>query len=529
MIGYHIHNVLIVDGGGGEPYNGDLLTRGDAIEAILPPSSPLREGYTPVDADSKLLCPGFIDMHSHSDLQVLRSSSMPEKIGQGITTEVVGNCGIGVFPANKGSRFLQELSSDVLGSYPEAGWPSFSDYRQAWEKQGSGTNMAFLQAHSTLRRYSMTGSVNRPANEIEIERMCSYLGKSLEEGCIGMSSGLYYAPCIFAEEKELLRLLEVLASFGSLFSVHMRCEGSDIIASLKEVLSLAERSGVRLEISHLKIIGKKNQHLVDQVLSLIEQSRKQGLDVQFDQYPYTYGSTSLFSFLPPSFLHLPRKELQPLLGDPEARKTIQREMENPQGWDSLADLCGWDQVRILRLESNSRYEQMSITEIAEKRNSDPWNTFFDLLQAEKGIALMTDVTQSEETLQKILCHPLMCFGTDALYTGSLAHPRSYQAAVHLLYQYGKRNQVLPVEGLVARMSGRPAKRLGLTDRGKLEKGYKADLVLLDWERLKDNSDPAHPDAASEGISLVMVNGQIAYKDGIGTGSRSGRIILTRSG
>ncbi len=268
-------------------------------------------------------------MHGHSDLEVLRNPPMRSKIGQGITTEVAGNCGIGgVFPpCQTGSVFLQELcGGDVLGAYPDSGWRSFTSYKQQWK---SGTSMAFLQAHSTLRRESMEGNVNRKATDAEIARMCSFLKESLEAGCLGMSTGLYYAPCIFAEEKELLALLKVVAEYNRLFAVHMRCEGSGILAAINEVLSLAERTGVKLEISHLKVIGKKNQYLVGEALSLIEQARERGgLDVQFDQYPYTFGSTSLFSLLPPSYLRLPpREELQSLLKDASVRKKIRRAMD----------------------------------------------------------------------------------------------------------------------------------------------------------------------------------------------------------
>ncbi|MCW4013286.1 MAG: amidohydrolase family protein, partial [Candidatus Bathyarchaeota archaeon] len=301
-----------------------------------------------------------------------------------------------------------------------------------------------------------------------------------------MSTGLYYAPCIFAEEKELLALLKVVAEYNRLFAVHMRCEGSGILAAINEVLSLAERTGVKLEISHLKVIGKKNQYLVGEALSLIEQARERGLDVQFDQYPYTFGSTSLFSLLPPSYLRLPREELQSLLKDASVRKKIRRAMDHPEGWDSIAELCGWDQVSILSLESNKQYEMMSLNEIARERGSDPYNAFFDLLQEEKGTALMIDVTQSEDSLKKILSHPLMCFGTDALYAGPLSHPRSYQSTLHLLDCYGKQEKVLPLHSLIARMTGKPAKRLGLQDRGLIKAGYKADLVLLDWQHLAEH-------------------------------------------
>lgn len=355
--------------------------------------------------------------------------------------------------------------------------------------------------------------------------MCLYLQQSLEEGCIGLSSGLYYAPCIFADTKELLALLSVVKSFDRLFCVHMRCEGSEILSSIQEVLNLARQSGVKLQISHLKVIGKKNQNLVPHMLSLIEEARVEGVDVMFDQYPYEYGSTSLFSLLPPPYLKLSRSELQQELGSKTERNTIKAMMEEGRGWDSIAELCGWEEIKVLVLQSNPRYEGMTMAEIAAMRNQDPYEAFFDLLAEEGGSALMTDVTQSQDSIKRILSHPLMCFGTDALYAGQKAHPRSYQAALHLLERYWKQEPVLSLEQLIAKMTSCGAKRLGLADRGLVSKGYKADLVLFDPVELADRSDDGHPDAPFNGLRLVMVNGTVAFQNGRYTDSTSGSILL----
>lgn len=355
--------------------------------------------------------------------------------------------------------------------------------------------------------------------------MCLYLQQSLEEGCIGLSSGLYYAPCIFADHKELLALLSVVASFDRLFSVHVRCEGSDILDSIQEVLDLARLSGVKLQISHLKVIGKKNQRLVTSMLALIEQARVEGVDVQFDQYPYEYGSTSLFSLLPPPYLKLGRSELKSALGSESERRIIKAMMEEGKGWDSIASLCGWDDIKVLVLNSNPQYEGLSMNEVAQLRNQDPYEAFFDVLVQEEGSALMTDVTQSQDSIKRILSHPLMCFGTDALYAGQKAHPRSYQAALHLLERYWKQEPVLSLEQLIAKMTSCGAKRLGLADRGLVSKGYKADLVLFDPVELADRSDDGHPDAPFNGLRLVMVNGTVAFQNGRYTDSTSGSILL----
>lgn len=500
----------VIDGNKTPGFYADVVVEGDTITKILRAGSVQSE--TALSCSGLVLCPGFVDMHGHSDVHVLKNPTVNEKLRQGITTEVCGNCGIGLFPSTGQRTLLDDLASDVLGTYEKRSFRDFNAYLQALKEKGSGINMAFLQAHSTLRSFVMEGGANRRADKTEVSRMCKELERSLSQGCLGFSSGLYYAPCLFADDYEILSLLKTVAEFDRLFSVHIRCEGNEAPASVLQVLSYAQKAKVRLQISHLKVIGKRNQHLVPQVLKLIEDAHSDGLDVQFDQYPYTYGSTSLFSLLPPSYVRLERATLQSLLGDENTRKQIQEQMENPEHYDSIVFLCGWDQIRILALSSNSQYEGMTIAEIAAMRKQNPYDAFFDLLKEERGTALMTDVTQSHASIKQILCHPLMCFGTDALYAGMKAHPRSYQAAIHLLDRYWKQEEVLPLESLIAKMSSNGAKRLGLSDRGYIQEGCKADLVLIDTKSLKDCSDASHPDKVSKGIKLVMVNGKVAYTE-----------------
>lgn len=354
--------------------------------------------------------------------------------------------------------------------------------------------------------------------------MCRLLQQSFEEGCIGFSSGLYYAPCLFADRRELLELLRVTEQHDRLFAVHLRCEGNDVLSAIEEVLDLARLTGVRLQISHLKAVGRVNQILVPQMLTMLENARMEGIDVSFDQYPYEYGSTSLFSLLPPLYLRLSREDLQKLLESPKERAAIKEEMQDPDGWDSLYELCGWDNITVIALDGNRQYEGMTLTEIASIRGQGPFDSFFDLLMQEKGTALMTDITQSQDSLKRILSHPLMCFGTDALYAGEKTHPRSYQAALHLLDRYWKQQGLLPLELLISKMTSVPASRLGLTDRGMIVQGYKADLVIFDPLTLEDNSTVRDPTAKPDGMVLVMVNGKLAFFEGEPTGVCSGSLL-----
>ncbi len=523
---YFFRNATIVDGSAQDSFVGDVAIKDDMIVKVSQ-GGDIPSG-TAFDATGLVLCPGFIDIHGHSDLEVLKNPSMDPKILQGITTEVAGNCGIGVYPLSDENVALYEQVQDVLGHYSPYAWKSFAEYAKVWDQGGSGTNMAFLQAHSPLRFFALGGNANRPATAAEVNVMCRMLEKSFMEGCIGFSSGLYYAPCLFADRRELLELLRVTKKYGRYFAVHMRCEGNDVLQAIEEVLDLARHTGVRLEISHLKAVGRVNQILVPKMLAMIEQARMEGIDVLFDQYPYEYGSTSLFSLLPPHYLRLNREDLQKLLQSPKERAAIKEEMQDPDGWDSLYELCGWDNITVMALDTNKQYEALTLTEIASLRSQGPFDSFFDLLMAEKGTALMTDITQSQDSIKRILSHPLMCFGTDALYAGEKTHPRSYQAAVHLLDRYWKQQDLLPLEMLISKMTSEPAARLGLSDRGKIMQGYKADLVIFDPLSLKDNSTESDPMAKPDGMVLVMVNGKLSFFEGEPTGVCSGTLLKSYS-
>ena len=517
-------NATVIDGSGDKPYGADVLVRGDTIVSVVPFSDlPASEADEVIDATGKVLCPGFMDMHAHSDLELIRHPSMTYKIQQGITFDLSGNCGIGVYPWRPefAPRFF-----DIIGHYDNWNWVDFSTYAERLSGTGTGINCGFLQSHSCLRINAIDGNPNRAATELEIDRMCAMLEKSLEQGCFGFSSGLYYAPCMYAERDEITALLSVVKKHDAVFAVHHRCEGDDILPSIDEILSYVRETGVRLEISHLKAIGRKNQTKVPEVLEKIHRMRDEGFDIAFDQYPYEYGSTSLFSLLPPDYLRLTPQDLSAVLEktktDRALRDSIVSEMMDPNGWDSIAELCPWEDISVVTMESTPEVNGMDMADIARQMGMDPFDALFHLLAKEKGYALMSDVTQSPEALRMIFEDPLMCFGTDALYTGPFAHPRSANGAIHILYERCVQ-QKYPFEEVIRKMTHEVASRLRIRDRGLVREGFKADLVLFDPVTLKDNSDMAHPFVMCTGLEAVMVNGEFAFRDGKLTESLSGRV------
>ena len=511
-----LKNGLIMDGKGGKGYKADIAVFSSTIALIT--NSDISRGKKVIDCSGKIVAPGFIDSHTHSDFLLLSDPSASYRVGQGITTDISGNCGIGVFPYK--NPVLKDYVKDVLGEWKDWKWNDFTTYKEYLMRKGIGCNEAFLVSHTALRAYVMGSDSLREAKDEEIEAMCSLLSDELDKGAIGFSSGLYYAPCVFASRNEILSLLNVVASKNKVFSVHHRSEGRGCVESLIEVLDLAKESGVRLEVSHLKAIGKENEKNIDVMLDLVERYRREGVDVKFDVYPYTFGSTSLFSLLPPRVLAYSRLEQRMALSLESERRVIKDEIMNPDGWDSVYPMVGPEAIKALYLSTHPEYNGMTLSEIAGiKELKDPLDALFDILGDETGLAVMTDVTETEESLEKIMSHPLMCFGTDSLYSSPLPHPRSFHSTVHFLKKYVLERKLFTMEEAIRRMTGETAERFGLKDRGVIEEGKAADITVFDPERLGEVDE-----RRNRGFSLVLVNGKIALKDDIVTGETGGKVL-----
>ncbi len=508
-----LKNGLVLDGRGSAPKKANVAVFSDSIALVT--DNDIARARTVIDCSGKYIAPGFIDSHCHTDFLVLRDPKAEARIGQGITTDVTGNCGIGVFPYT--DPILKDMVKDVLGEWNDWSWTDFSSMKRYYLEKKIGVNELFLVSHTALRVAAMGSDCRREATEEEIDRMCSILRSQLRAGAAGFSSGLYYSPCVYSTEEELYRILCTVKEEGKIFTVHHRTEGNGCLESLREVLDVSLRSGVRLEVSHLKAIGGPNQGEAEKMLSLIDEYRKNGLDVKFDQYPYTFGSTSLFSLLPPRVLAFSRLEQRMALSLESERETIKKEILTDRTWDSIYPLVGPENIFALFLSSSPEYNGMSLKAIADRMGlSDPLDALFDILRDETGLAVMTDTTETEETLEKIMVHPLMCFGTDSLYSSPLPHPRSYHSTVDFLSKYVRDRKLLTLEEAVRRMTGETASRFGLTDRGILDEGYRADIVVFDLDRLKANDD-----YTNEGIECVILNGRIA--------SYKGEILYTGEG
>ncbi len=493
-----IEGATIVDGYWSTPYIGSVAVVGDTIAHVSSCKSN-HDAKRVIDGSGKFLIPGVIDVHSHSDLFHLKEEPFVHKIKMGVTTEVVGNCGIGAFPSS--SLYpLGALNVDVLGY--EDQYESLEEYKKVFALSPPSNNVASMQAHAPLRILAMKGDTRRVATPEEIKKMVSLLERSFQMGCSGFSSGLYYDPCLYASREELLALLKATSQADKIFSVHHRKEGDGVLSSLKEVIDLAKESSVTLQISHLKAIGKRNQQYVPQMLSLITESANDGLSIHFDQYPYEWGATSLASLLPPSILALGEKEKVAYLSDKEKQKDVIWEIEHPDNFDSIISLCSFEHITLLSYEADHSLESKTICEIASLWGMSEYEAFFKLIIDSHGSALMSDITQSDESLEMIMSHPLGMFSTDSIYSGNHYHPRSLSSVTDLFDRFYRQKELLTLSQHIQRMCTLPAKVFKFEKRGVLQDGYKADMILLDFP--EDLSKKSR-------VESVIINGDVAYE------------------
>jgi len=523
-----VEGATVVDGSGAPGSRGDVGIRDDTIVAVGDLSR--EPAGTRLAAPGRVVAPGFIDMHSHSDWRLWVNRRAESKIRQGVTTEVVGNCGFS--PAPAATEHLDELRGFAL--YVPAGmdfaWRSFAEYLRALDREGTALNVVQLVGHGTVRVAAM-GFADRAPDAVELARMERLLDEAMEAGAWGLSTGLIYAPGSYATTGEIATLARIAGRHRGFYASHIRGEGAALLQAVAEAITVGRDGGLPVQVSHLKAAGRPNWGKVASALTLIDTARAEGLDVMADVYPYTASSTTLRTLLPDWALAGGVEAMRARLADPAVRARIRHELEAPPGGQSLLDRVGWDNVMISYCEERKDAEGKRLSEIAAARGEDPITTALELIAAEGAKAYMILFQLDEADLRRALTHPAVMIGSDgsalAPY-GELAagkpHPRSYGTFPRVLGEYVRDQRVLPLAQAIHKMTGLPARRLGLRDRGVIAPGARADLVVFDPRRVADRATYDAPHRYPQGVEHVVVNGRFVVKDGEHTGSLPGRVL-----
>lgn len=527
MLDVVLKNGRVVDGSGTPWYKGEVGIKDDRIVAV---SAAIEvEAAKTVDVKGQVIAPGFIDSHSHDDLYLLENPGGEVKLRQGVTTEVVGNCGLAPVPVNpERLEALRAYVGPVLGETDlNWNWKTYAEFLSRYAAKGVAVNVAFLAAHGPVR-IAVMGFAERAASTVERERMKDLIRQAMEAGALGMSTGLLYAPGCYADLDELVELARVVGEKGGVYVSHIRGEGASLMDSVREALEIGRRAGLPVHISHLKAAGRSNWGKISGVLELLQQSRAAGVDVTCDVYPYTAGSTMLSTLLPPWILEGGVGEMVRRLRESSTRLQVKEELTRPgEGWDNIAHDTGWENIVISSVasEENKRLEGKSIAEVAAERGTTAEDVVLDLLCAENGQVLMVIFLMSDDEVRQVIQSDLSVLGSDGLPSKKgKPHPRFYGSFPRLFAKFVREERALSLERAVQKVTAFPATRFGLEGRGYLKPGMYADITVFDPEQIQDTATYLEPRRYPQGISHVFVNGQHVLENGELRPKLSGRVL-----
>ncbi len=523
----------VVDGTGQPGRRADVGVLGDRIIAVGDLAA-IDDGEvaTVLDVGGRVVAPGFIDPHGHSDGSLFVDGALASHLHQGYTTQLSGNCGDTLAPITPRGREIVELS--LRPSQLVARWETFGEYLDAVAEQSLGPNVAFLVGHGTVRA-AIVGTEARPPTPEEQVAMVAEVEAAIEAGATGLSSGLIYSPGVHAAPDEVETLVTAAARRGGLYATHMRNEADGLFASLDESVAAvrAAGTGARLQVSHLKCGSRAVWGRAGEAVARLEAARADGLDVAADQYPYTAAGTTLASILPPALQALGVDACVAALADPDVRNLIRVEIARGiSGWENVAVDPGWAGLRISFSASFPEWAGRSLADLADELHRDPADLAFDALVADRlDVSVVIDC-MDEADVETIMAVPWIAVCTDAegrrpghpVLDVGRPHPRTYGSTARVLGHYVRDRGILSLETAVAKLSGVPAGRLGLRDRGVVREGAFADLVVFDAATVADEATYTAPARYPTGIDHVVVNGRPAIVDGAETGERPGRLL-----
>ncbi|MGW6059943.1 N-acyl-D-amino-acid deacylase family protein [Streptomyces sp. NPDC055189] len=525
-----IRDARVIDGTGGASYRADVGAHEGRITTIHPEgdAGPRPTGARTIDAQGLALAPGFIDMHAHSDLALLRDPDHSAKAAQGVTLEVIGQDGLSYAPVD--DRTLAQVRQAITGwngdgSDIDFDWRTVGEYLDRLDRQGTAVNAAYLIPQGTVRMYAV-GWDDRPATPAEVERMKQLVAEGMEQGAVGMSSGLTYTPGMYADDSELTELCKVVAQFNGYYCPHHRSYGAGALQAYEEMVNLTRTANCPLHLAHATMNFGVNKGKAPDLLALLDTALASGADITLDTYPYTPGCTTLVAMLPSWASEGGPDSIFARLQDDATAEKIRHHME-VIGADGCHGVpIEWDRIEIsgVSVPGLESFVGKTVAESAAARGEEPWVTARRLLIDDKLGSTILQHVGHEDNVQAIMQHPVHTGGSDGILQGFKPHPRAYGTFPQYLGRYVRELGVLTLEECVAHLTGRPAARLRLPDRGIVREGYRADLVLFDPETVAAGSTFDAPRTLPTGIPHVLIDGKFVMEDGRRTDILAGRSV-----
>ena len=478
-----------------------------------------------IDGSELTITPGFIDMHAHSDLAVISDHEHLAKVTQGVTLEVVGQDGLSYAPTNEQTQ--QEIREQLFGwngNPTNVNWSfkSIAEYLNYVDK-GAAVNVAYLIPHGNVRML-VKGSEPGLATPAELTAMQAIVEQGMKEGAVGLSAGLTYTPAMYADDNELVALNSVVAKFGGYYAPHHRNYGRDFLTAVSDCIEIAKASKAALHLTHCHMSSPQFHGRTDLLFDLLDKGERDGAEITLDSYPYLAGMTYLHALLPSWVQAGGIETMRMRLREPEVRKKVIHELMVTGSDGAHGNTLNFETIVIAGVEKSLEFVGMRFDEAAKRAGKDPVEFYLDFLDAENYKVSAVLHGGHEPNVRSIMQHPKHMVGSDGILVGNRPHPRGYGTFARYLGVYGRDERVLPFEGAVARMTGRPAKRLGLADRGLIKKGYRADLVLLHRDSVIDRSTYESPRTPAAGFVHVWVDGTATLWDGVRTDNLPGRAV-----
>ncbi|MEW6723452.1 MAG: D-aminoacylase [Bacillota bacterium] len=532
-----IKNAVIVDGTGRERYQGSVGITGGIIALVVKGDEEL-VGHRVIDAAGQVVCPGFIDIHSHSDISILANPRAESSLRQGITTEIAGNCGWSMAPVHRasadklGTRLVGGLGGEDAGEHVVWRWNTLGEWLEVVEQKGIGVNLGTFVGQSMVRAYVL-GDEDRIPCQKEMDKMKDLVEQAMIDGAFGLSTGRSYMPGKMASTTEVVELCKVVARYDGLYTTHIFNQDDQVLEATEEVVEIGRRSGCRVQVAHQKVCTKRNWGKAAACLEIMEKGQARAVDILSDVYPFLYTQiSSLGNMLPKELREKPLEEVKAILTSPEGLAGIRAEFHKQRVVYGISE-AEWEKrmgdTGIVFCRYTKDYEGLDLMEAAARKGKPFFEAVMELL-AENDLMVKTAGIMCEEDLIGILKHPYSMVSTDAYALDreqsekAAIHPRHYGTYPIILERYVRELKVLTLEQAIRKMTLMPAERVGLIDRGQIRAGARADLVIFDPETIANRSTVEKPAAFPAGISYVVVNGQVTVEGDTYHDLRAGQVL-----